>query len=736
MQEMRALVSGWCLACGLLSAAAGEGPRVDVVVAPSAPPLERRAAEEICQTLKRLYDADVRFGEAPANDAPQAIFVGSPATNPQIRAFADQWPSGNKALSDQGHLVRSAAWRDRPALLIGGGSPVATYWAAAEYAHRLGVRSLLYGDLDPVAPPPFQLTGYDVVLEPQLRLRAWRTINDFPIGPESWGLAEQQQLLRQLAKLKYNRVILSVYPWQPFVDFEFEGVHKQTGVLWYGWQYPVSGNTSGRSVFRGEKFFENPDFAGRTTYAARLEAGRALVQGLIATAHELGMSVGLATSPLEFPKEFAAVLPEAQVIAAPEPLAIGPGKRQLPDDARLMQLAKAQLRAYLATYPQLDALYLSLPEFPDWNQHAEAAWKKLAAQSAGLPSLEQLTASARQRPLTSSGDRGEKALRGNLAALEFLSRLRADAALFRRPDGRDVECVLTQIDPALFPQLDQLLPPETGALHFVDYTARRVAAQRELLAQVPAGKAPQSLILTLADDNVGVLPQLAHTSLHQLLGALRERRWSGFMTRYWCVGDLDLSAYLLSRGSFDPQLTPAQALADLLTPVCGEGVSDRVWMACELVEQATTLVDEHDIGFSFPVPNVLLKHYDATEPPPAWWGQVRDNYLNAMNEMYRANTRAREGGRSYTLYLARRYEFGFEYLNCVEAVRRAGLAHRDKDVDAEAEQLEKAVESLHGALNALAAVARSNSDRGVIAVLNEYGMRPLNKKLQELEDRQ
>ena len=36
--------------------------------------------------------------------------------------------------------------------------------------------------------------------EPTLRLRTWRTVNDFAIGPESWGLAEQKRFLGQLAK--------------------------------------------------------------------------------------------------------------------------------------------------------------------------------------------------------------------------------------------------------------------------------------------------------------------------------------------------------------------------------------------------------------------------------------------------------------------------------------------------------------------------------------------------------
>ena len=40
---------------------------------------------------------------------------------------------------------------------------------------------------------------------------------------------------------------------------------------------------------------------------------------------------------------------------------------------------------------------------------------------------------------------------------------------------------------------------------------------------------------------------------------------------------------------------------------------------------------------------------------------------------------------------------------------------------------------MYNALNALAVVARSNSDRGIIALLNEYGYRRLTKELEAVE---
>lgn len=716
----------------LAGSAAMAGPKVGIVIGKDAPPLERFAASELAGQLQQLFEAEVRVGSELPPDDSTLIVLGSPATNASAKSLAPAWP----VLTDQGHVVRSVKLGKRPALMVGGGSPVATLWAAYELGRHYGIRYFLFGDLLPAEIPEFKIDGIDILLEPSLKLRTWRTINDFPIGPESWGLAEQQQVLRQLAKLKYNRVLLSFYPWQPFVDFEFRGVQRKSDLLWFGWKYPVDGDTAGRSAFGGATVFDNPDFAGKTTYAERIAAGTALARGVIDEAHRLGMTAGIGISPTEFPKEFAAAMPGARPSRELEPLSIGPGAAQSPGDPLLLDLARTQIRAYLKTYPEIDALYLTLPEFPEWVDQAEAAWKRIDQRTgAGKTiSFDKLIAAARDRKSIASGDRGEQALRGNLAALDFLNNLLADRELLKTSSGRSVEPVLVDIDPALYPVLDKIVPPGASTLNFIDYTARRVVESRALLETVPARKVPSSLILTLADDNVGVLPQLCTEPLSALVTQLRASGWQGFSTRYWIIGDLDLSANFLSRAAFSPALTPEQVCEDLIRPVCGEGIFERMWLGFQMIEKATHLIDAHDIGFSFPVPGMILKHYQSDAPVPEWWGEVRELYLNAMNEMYRANTRAREGGRAYSLYFARRYEYAYEYMNCIESVRKAGLARRAGKTDEQRENLEAAIESMHNALGALAAVARSNSDRGVIAVLNAYGYRALKEELDKLEE--
>ncbi|MFO0426285.1 MAG: hypothetical protein ACK526_06935, partial [Planctomyces sp.] len=183
------------------AAIAAEPLKPEIVIGENPPSLVREAAQELAGHLKRLYNSDAAVVAKASEGAADVYFLGNPETNPEMQPWSSDWPS----LSDQGHSLKSVLHKTRPALLIGGGSPAATYWAVSEYAHSLGVRSMLYGDLDPVQAPDFRLSEYNVVLEPALKLRSWRTVNDFPIGPESWGLKEYETVIRQLAKLKYNR---------------------------------------------------------------------------------------------------------------------------------------------------------------------------------------------------------------------------------------------------------------------------------------------------------------------------------------------------------------------------------------------------------------------------------------------------------------------------------------------------------------------------------------------------
>jgi hypothetical protein len=513
----------------------------------------------------------------------------------------------------------------------------------------------LYGDLDPVSPPPFSLAGYDSILQPEFQDRAWQLGGDSPLSSISWGRDELQRFVRQLAKLKFNRVWIAVHPGQPYVHFEVDGIKKQSALLWNSDQFPVSGDTAGRAAFGGAKLFENPDLAGKVTYEERLAAGQAQFQGVIDTAHELGMTVGLIIDPLALPAEFI--------------------KQAKTSSEALESLAEAQLAAYRRTYPKIDAICLR-------TRSDDAFARKFLRSTA----------------TSSDGHR--------------MYRLAERGNQFQRANNK-------------------VKPPEAGIILDLGSGLRKTGERSAELLELnyPVSK---SLMLHLTSE-AGLLPQSAYSPLLKLTAELKAHYYQGYVAQHDVVADLDFAAYLLSRHSFGDKLAPAEACDQMLTPVCGEEVHTRVFKALELADEATTLIHSNDPSFAVPEPQLMLKHYESAEPAPAWWGKVRESYLNAMNEMYRANTRAREGSRSYTLYLARRYEYGFEYMNCMTAVRNAGVAKKAGDKEKQLAELEKAIDSINSACNALAAVARSNSDRGTIAELNAYVYRPLVKELEKVE---
>ena len=214
------------------------------------------------------------------------------------------WPR----VTDQTIVLQSFQYDGHSGLIVGGGSPAATLWAVYELGYRYGVRYLLRGDVFPEDPLALKLDGFAVVTTPTLRTRAWQMIGDSPVGSESWPLLDQKRLLAQLAKMKFNRIVLSIEPWHPFVQYECRGVKKRTAVLWRGETLPIDRSGPGRTALLGSDELTNSSFVEANGFAEMTAAGVAYVRGMIEEAQRWGMSVTLSISPMEFPPEFAPLL--------------------------------------------------------------------------------------------------------------------------------------------------------------------------------------------------------------------------------------------------------------------------------------------------------------------------------------------------------------------------------------------------------------------------------------------
>ncbi len=500
-----------------------DGPRIQIVTAKQPSAIEQLAAREMSAQLTKLFDARVTVVKGAADSEQQAIVLANQSALKEFPSLKLDLPT----LGEQEHAIKSAQLGNQSALVVTGGSPRSTLWAAYELGWRYGVRYFLFGDLYPADAPKFSTMGHNVFLKPAVAKRTWHALFPSSAGPESWGLEEHRRVLGQLAKLKYTGAVI-------------RAADLKGGELVAGSGLAVSGDTVGRSAFGGAKFFGNPDLQ-TVSPADRIATLEKMVASLSKEAQGLGIETGADQNATD-----------------------------------------------------------GIKQSDNWR----------------LP--------------------------GN--------------------------CVLPIV--------------------------RLGAMSERLRSQSARG----SQVLSIGNPS-DATPEIIY----------------------------------LGRFAFEPTIDEATHEVTLLDPVCGEGVAERVIKGLQLCESATNLLMKNDPNFGSLNQGTISRIHASQESVPAWWGEVRDHYLNAMNEMYRANTRAREGGRQYTLYFARRFEFGFEFMNALEAVRKAGLAKHAKKKDEQVAELEKALDSITGACDAMAAVACSSSDKGVIALMNEYVYRPVQKLLEQAD---
>src|SRR5262249_21708096 len=120
------------------------------------------------------------------------------------------------------------------------------------------------------------------------------------------------------------------------------------------------------------------------------------------------------------------------------------------------------------------------------------------------------------------------------------------------------------------------------------------------------------------------------------------------------------------------------------------------------------------------------------QPLDPAFAEVRLRYWAALDAAREAEKTPTAQGRPLAHYWVGRLEFGAEYLDTVQAMRRAAAAEASKKPDEASREAQAALTTLRHALDAYAAVARDRSDRGAIAVMAEYAYRPLAAKVATL----
>ncbi len=720
---------------------------IELVVAPEADGLVRFAATELEAYLEQLFPVSVGIVAAPTEKSDTFFVLGTTEQFPPDVLNESERP----ALSDQGFLLRTMSVQNKPAVAIVGGSPAAALWGVYELAERYGVRYLLTGDVLPEKKETFYLPDVDRVFEPTFRARWLKTMGDFAMGTEGWGMADYRPLLDQLAKLKFNRIRVGSGPSQPFLDLQMDGVKRESATLWYGERFPITDDMPGRKLFGDEKEFWNPDLpfqeAGYDKLAA---AGEQHMHDLVAYANSRGIEASSVWSVTDFSKDFAPVVPGAQTVQQLGALTVTPGPDVRPDDPALTAFASTVVRKIIDEFPEMDGYGFPVgTEWPGWVAQYEWAWKELDRiyDIESVISLEEVLGNAQERADYPGGaDRAVAEVKGHITGLYFLLHLWNSPGLLAESARPDARLVIYEVAEELFPILPKVLPPNSELVLVIDYNATRVLSRREVLTHIPGKEVPTSMVLSLHDDSVGFIPLLTTHALHEIVGEMRKNGVSGMATRQWMLGDHDASMAYLSKAAWYPDATPRSVYEDQIRLVCGEAALPSMLEAFRELEATTIGLEAHGMGLASPWPGMVMISHWHERPFEKLMPEDLAGYRRALAAVRRTPTPARAEGKAYLRYWEGRLDFGVGYLEGLFAVKDGAIAEKaakdaraagdeagyEKHLGESLQHAESALETMVRAINTFADVAKDRADVGAVATMGEFVYRPLKKKVEEL----
>jgi len=120
--------------------------------------------------------------------------------------------SSVNSLEPQQYLLKTITFGKQRAVLITGGDPIGTLYAAYRFAEHLGVRFYLYGDTIPDKQIALKMPDLDENGKPLFNLRGIQPFHDFPEGPDWWNTDDYKAIIAQLPKLRMNFIGLHTYP--------------------------------------------------------------------------------------------------------------------------------------------------------------------------------------------------------------------------------------------------------------------------------------------------------------------------------------------------------------------------------------------------------------------------------------------------------------------------------------------------------------------------------------------
>ena len=528
------------------------------------------------------------------------VLVGGPDVNPVVHDAVANKLISFEGLKADGFVLRTAKLSGRQLLIVGGNDESATMYAAYSLLERYGAVFLITGDILPDKASDLPLRPLDVRSEPAFSTRGM-DVSSIYESRSIMSLKDQHRLLDQMAKMKFNFLMVDWMAWEPWLKYDYHGEVKHLGdvaskesgyMLWdrdwagdmtFG-SHLIPDLSVGQEHFKAAGVYPRlaaPEFQHVENSEQAFETARNYLTDIITYAKRRKIKVWVSVDATSSPPNLARYTTRTSDL----PFNAIMGTFICPANPVSSEINESQLKSLVETYPAADGYFLYITEaYPvckSTPEDREFSYK-LRPQYAG-------EAEARAPFIYDIAQNNDDVVDSNSGSVYLIQKMM---------EARDRIAPGAKLGIAgigrlyLWPFIDKLFPKDVP---FADFESRAIwtptGVPMEMFGRMASGR--PNLLINRIDDDSSMLGMQFNVNLYykdQVLEGGLKYGLRGFSTQLNRQRGTEQNTSYMAEGEWEPHLTPKQFYTRYSTRIFGARALAPMLKAFDILEENEELL--------------------------------------------------------------------------------------------------------------------------------------------------